>query len=159
MLATLLLLTAAQPAPVKPEPALVAAVCELAARNLDAAYRCLELMADDRTSWVFEAQEMANWTTAAVREAKDIRKLLEAVAAVKGLSKQELDAIERLQKVAEWVKEIGESLQRFRDTGVADHYNAADKAAIIVRHELDAILERNQKTGTAPAPRESAKRP
>jgi hypothetical protein len=148
----------AQPAP-KPEASLGPALREISGWGLHLTGQALDLLSDPRIFWVLDSDELALRIRAAVMAADEIDKQLAKVATIKGLPKDDADGLARLRKVAGLLKQQGESLQTFWDSGVIDHLKESEVAGKKARKEIDAMLDLNPKSGIAPLPREPKKKP
>ncbi|MBA4187649.1 MAG: hypothetical protein C0467_06475 [Planctomycetaceae bacterium] len=148
----------AQPAPT-PDAGLIHGFRDLAGQSLHISSQGLELLSDPRVFWLIESQELAIRIGAAVRSAEAVDKHLAILAGSKGLTKDDAAGIARLRKLAGFLKEQGESLQTYWDTGVVDHWKLSEAIGKKARKELDDLLDLNPKTGLAPPPREPRKRP
>ncbi|MCE9564411.1 MAG: hypothetical protein K8U57_20430 [Planctomycetes bacterium] len=148
----------AQPAPA-PDSTLVHSIREIAGHSLHHTSQCLDLLSEPRIFWLLESDELAGRIRSAVRAAEEIDKQLAKIAALKGLSKEDSAGIARLRKIADLLKQEGELLQAYWDSGVIDRWKESEAAGKKARKELTELLDLNPKTGIAPPPREPGKKP
>ncbi len=164
LVAIAVLLPAPAPAQSPPPPAgadpavLVESVGLLAGHQLHQAYQTLELLGVARFFSLYEAGELSRKLTITVRSLDETEKQLGKLVGLKGLGKADAATLARFRKIAGLLREQGETLQWYWDTGVADHWNRSEKAREAAWKELDAALGLNPKKGLAPPPREVGKK-
>ncbi len=151
-------LSVAQPAPT-PDARIVAGLRNIAGHSLHITSQSLDLLSDPRIFWLLETGELAQRIATTVRSAEEVEKQLAKVAGLTGLTKEDTAGVARLRKIVGLLKEQGESLQSYWDTGVVDHWKNSEAVGKKARKELDDLLELNPKTGLAPPPREPGKKP
>ncbi len=145
----------AEPPPT-PNAALVETVRLLAGETLYHIHRKVGLVTEARFYGLREAGELSHELGVTIRSLKETEQQLEKVAALKGLAKEDAAAVTRLKKIAGLMREQCESLSAYFDTGVADHWEAAETARKAAWKDLEDLLE--LKKGVAPPPREPGKK-
>ncbi len=155
-----------QPAPVvQPDQApesmgvLTEALGLVSGLQLYQTYLNIGLLADVRAEGLYEAGELSQLLGTVVTPLEQVDKQLGRVAAIKGLSKDDVAALARMRKIVGQLQAQGKSLQTFWDTGVQDHGKRYEIARQAAWKELDDLLGLTLKDGIAPEPRPAEKKP
>jgi len=143
-------------APAAPNAVLTESVGLFAGVQLYQTYLNIGLLADARAAGVYEDADAGQVLGSVLEPLKKVDKQLEKLAALKGLSEEDLAAVARLRKVAGLLIVQGDSLAAFWTTDQpahADKYEAARRKAWA---ELEDVLDMKPKTvlQTGPQPRE-----
>ena len=150
----------AQPATEKPaptvdiaHPVLTETVGLLAGIQLYQTYLNIGLIADAKAEGVYELADVQQILGTVLGPLEKVEKQLEKVSKLK-LSKDDVEAVTRLRKIARMLREQGSELQAFWETGKNEHGNKYESIRQSAWKELSGLLELEPTQEKAPAPRE-----
>jgi hypothetical protein len=121
-------------------------------------YLNIGLLADARAEGLYEAGELTQLLGSVVVPLEKVEAQLGKVAKLK-LPKEDAAAVARMQKLAGLLRQQGKSLEKFWETGVADHGKKYEAVRQEVWNELKELLDLDPKVGTAPEPKPAGKKP
>ncbi len=120
-------------------------------------YLNIGLLADVRAEGLYEAGELAQLLGSVVTPLDHVDKQLEKVAALKGLSKDDVAALARMRKIVALLRTQGKSLQALWENGGEENSKKYETARQAAWKELDDLLELDPKKGSASEPKPAEK--
>jgi hypothetical protein len=131
----------------------------LAGLQLYQTYLNIGLLADAKAEGIYEATEVKQLLGSVVTPLDQVDKQLEKVAAVKGLSKDDVAAITKMRKIIGLLKTQGKSLQAFWDTGAEENGKKYETARQAAWKALADLLELEPRKEANPEPKPAEKKP
>jgi formate-dependent nitrite reductase cytochrome c552 subunit len=152
---TLLVFTATQPA--DDGETLVEVVRALAGQQLFQTYQNLDNATELHFFGLREPRELTRMLRNAIDSAAEADRHLARITKLKGLTADDVAAIERSRKIAKLLVDQGNSLRTYWETGVREHWTDSEVSRKAAYKELVDLLDLEGTKGIAPKPREVGK--
>ena len=147
-------------APVEtPTTVLTETVGLLAGVQLYQTYLNIGLLADARAEGTYETQDVETLLESVYKPLAAVEKQLDKVAKLKGMTKEDIEALGQLTKIASLLRQQGEELTAFWNSGEevkGKKYEATRKKSWT---EIEALLDLKPKVDALVAPKADAPKP